>query len=102
MGCSNILNVSRCFVAKAESTMIPSAPLSRSARALISLPDVFPTKVTLSVINGDHLFQIVSRGTGSESRVSSREYLFTIIDSLVVRVVLTDSAAVGRPKNPSR
>ena len=51
--------------------MIPSAPLSRSAFALISRPDFRPTRVTLSVIEGDHLFQIVSLGTGSESTVSS-------------------------------
>jgi hypothetical protein len=56
--------------------IIPSAPLSRSALALISLPDVFPTSVTLSVIEGDHLFRIISLGTGSESRVSSRLFLF--------------------------
>ena len=56
--------------------MIPSAPLSRSALALISRPDLRPTRVTLSVIEGNHLFRIVSLGTGSESMVSSKLYLF--------------------------
>ena len=80
--------------------MIPSAPLSRSARALISVPDFFPTSVTLSVIDGDLLFRIVSRGTGSESTVSSRD-LRTIIDGLVNVVVPIDNAAIGRSKNPN-
>ena len=79
--------------------MIPSAPLSSNARALISLPVFFPTIVTLSVIEGDRLFRIVSPGTGSESNVSSREYLFKKLE-FANRDVLTDSAAVGHPKNP--
>ena len=79
--------------------IIPSAPLSSRARALISLPDILPTRVTLSVIEGDRIFRIVSPGTGSESNVSSKENRFTKLD-LAKTVVLTDSAAVGRPKNP--
>ena len=54
--------------------MIPSAPLSSKARALIFLPVFCPTRVTLSVIEGDLIFQIVSRGTGSESNVSSKAF----------------------------
>jgi hypothetical protein len=49
--------------------IIPSAPLSSSVHALISRPDFFPTRVTLSVIEGDLLFRIVSQGT-SQSRAS--------------------------------
>ena len=79
--------------------MMPSAPLSNRARALISLPVFLPTRVTLSVIEGDRLFRIVSPGTGSESSVSSREYLFIKLE-LDNRKVLTDSAAVGHFKNP--
>ena len=79
--------------------MIPSAPLSSRARALISQPDFFPTRVTLSVIEGDLLFRIVSPSTGSESIVSSREYLFVKLD-LATRKVPTDSAAVEHSKNP--
>ena len=47
--------------------------LSSKARALISLPDFFPTRDTLSVIEGDRIFRIVSPGTGSESSVSNKE-----------------------------
>ena len=79
--------------------MIPSAPLSSRARALISWPDFFPTSVTLSVIEGDLLFCIVSPGTGSESNVSSKEYLFTKLDLATCKVP-TDSVAVERFKNP--
>ena len=78
--------------------IIPSAPLSSRARALISRPDFFPTRVTLSVIDGDHLFRIVSPGTGSESTVSSKEYRFT--RQLDILKVLSDSATVGHFKNP--
>src|ERR1700735_509704 len=53
---------------------------------------------TLSVIDGDRLFRIVSPGTGSESTVSSKEYWFT--RQLDIRKVLSDSAAVGHFKNP--
>jgi hypothetical protein len=79
--------------------MIPSAPLSSRARALISRFDFFPTRVTLSVIEGDHIFRIVSLGTGSESMVSSKENRFTKL-GVFSTVVLTDSTTVGRFKNP--
>ena len=79
--------------------MIPSAPLSSSARALISRPVCFPTNVTLSVIEGDRIFRIVSPGTGSESSVSSRWYLFKADERDNVQDP-TDSAAVDRFKNP--
>src|ERR1700684_1120134 len=100
MGFTRVLSVRPFFWANEWLIMIPSAPLSRSARAPISSPDFFPTSVTLSVIEGERLFRIVSRGTGSESTVSSR-YLLTIIDGLVTILVLIDSAAIGRSKNPS-
>jgi hypothetical protein len=79
--------------------MIPSTPLSSKARALISRPVFFLTRVTLSVIEGDHLFHIVSPGTGLESNVSSKEYLFMKLD-LDNRMFPTDSATVERVKNP--
>jgi hypothetical protein len=79
--------------------MIPSAPLSSRACALISCPDFFPTRVTLSTMEGDRLFYIVSPGTGSESSISSRENLFAKHE-LDNCKVLTDSAAVGHFKNP--
>ena len=52
--------------------MIPSAPLSNRALALICLLDVLPTRATQSVTEGDLLFRIVSPGTGLESNVSSK------------------------------
>jgi hypothetical protein len=52
-------------------------------------------------MEGDHLFRIVSPGTGSESSVSSRENLFAKHE-LDNRKVLSDSAAVGHVKNPRR
>ena len=79
--------------------IIPSAPLSSRARALISRPVLFPTKVTLSVIEGARLFLIVSPGTGSESNVSSREWLF-IKQGLDDCGVPADSATVEHIKNP--
>jgi hypothetical protein len=57
--------------------MMPSAPLSSKACTLISLPVFCPTRVTLSVIEGDLIFLIVSWGTGSESNVSSKWLLRT-------------------------
>jgi hypothetical protein len=79
--------------------IIPSAPESNRAHALISCPDFFPTRVTLSTMEGDCLFRIVSPGTGSESSVSSRENLFAKHE-LDNCKVLTDSASVGHFKNP--
>jgi hypothetical protein len=51
--------------------IIPSAPLSTSARALISLPVCFPMRDTRSVIEGLLIFLIVPLGTGSEFTVSN-------------------------------
>ncbi len=53
--------------------MIPSAPLSIRALALISFPDLCPTRVTLKTMEGDHIFRIVSPGTGVESLVSNKK-----------------------------
>src|ERR1700691_1410256 len=97
-GVTRVRNVNLFLVAKSLSMIIPSAPLSSRARALISRPDFFPTRVTLSVIDGDRLFRIVSPGTGSESTVSSKEYRFT--RQLDILKVLSDSATVGHFKNP--
>ena len=88
------------FVAKSWSMMIPSAPLSNRARALISCPDIFPTRVTLRVIEGDRLLRIVSPGTGSESMVSNREDLFMRNEH--IQKVLSDSATEGHIKNPEK
>ena len=88
------------FVAKSWSMMIPSAPLSSRVRALISRPDVFPTRVTLRVIEGDRLLRIVSPGTGSESMVSNREDLFMRNER--IQMVLSDSATEGHIKNPGK
>ena len=79
--------------------MIPSAPLSSRARALISQPVFFPTRVTLSVIEGDRLFRIVSPGTISESNVSSNGIL-SVKHDLAIPNIPTDNAAEGRFKNP--
>ena len=79
--------------------MIPSAPLSSRARALISWPVFFPTRVTLSVIEGDHLFRIVSPGTGSESNISSNGIL-SLKHDLAIPNIPTDNVAEGWFKNP--
>ena len=78
--------------------MIPSAPLSSRACALISQPVFFPTS-TLSVIEGDHLFHIVSPGTGSVSNVSSNGIL-SVKHDLAIPNIPTDNAAEGQFKNP--
>ena len=79
--------------------MIPSAPLSSRVRALISRPDFFPIRVTLSVIEGDRLFHIVSPGTGSESNVSSNGIL-SVKHDLAIPNIPTDNAAEEQFKNP--
>ena len=79
--------------------MIPSAPLSSGLRALISQPVFYPTRVTLSMIEGDRLFHIVSPGTGSKSNVSSNGIL-SVKHDLAIPNILTDNAAEGRFKNP--
>ena len=77
----------------------PSAPLSNRACALISFPVCFPTNLTLMAIEGDLIFLIASEGTGSESSVSRREYLFVEATDGICTVP-TDSAAVERFRNP--
>jgi len=59
------------LVAKLWPMIIPSAQLSKSAQALISLPECFPTRDTWRVIEGLLIFQIVPLGTGSELTVSN-------------------------------
>src|SRR6266702_2884528 len=80
--------------------IIPSALLSNRALALICLPDALPTIATQSVSEGDLLFRIVSPGTGSESIVSSKSSLGSRL-VLATCKVPTNSAVVGRFKNPS-
>jgi hypothetical protein len=87
-----------CFVAKLELMIIPSAPLSTSARALISLPECFPTRDTRSVIEGLLIFLIVPLGTGSEFTVSNKVTLW--ISNWGSRGVSINSAAIEPSKNP--
>ena len=98
-GFTKVLGVNLFFVAKSWSMMIPSAPLSSRGCALISRPGFFPTRVTLSVIEGDRLFCIVSLGTGSESNVSSNGIL-SVKHDLAIPNIPTDNAAEGWFKNP--
>ena len=77
--------------------MIPSAPLSSRAFALISFPDLCPTRVTLKTMEGDRIFRIVSPGTGVESLVSNKE---AFIREQETEREPIDSAAIGGPKNP--
>jgi hypothetical protein len=86
------------FVAKLELIIIPSAPLSTSAHALISLPECFPTRDTRSVIEGLLIFLIVPLGTGSEFTVSNKVTLQ--ISNWGSRGVPIDSAAIEPVKNP--
>lgn len=69
-GCFKVRRVSLFFWAKVVLIIIPSAPLSRRAEALIFFWDCFPTRDTLSVTEGALIFRIVPLGTGSESKVS--------------------------------
>jgi hypothetical protein len=95
-----VRRVRLCRCAKSWLMIIPSAPLSRRAEALISLADRCPTRDTLSVTEGDLILRMVPLGTGSESRVSKREILRTSSGSYRSRV-LQYSAFVGRSRNPS-
>ena len=79
--------------------MSPSAPLSNSAHALISLPLTLPTSLTLIAIKGDLIFRMTSGGTGSESSVSKMAKRFMKAEQ-GKRMVPTDSAAVEPLKNP--
>ena len=79
--------------------MIPSAPLSSRVCVLISWLVLFPTRVTLSMIEGDHLFRIVSPGTGSESNVTSNGIL-SVKHDLAIPNIPTDNVAEEQFKNP--
>ena len=79
--------------------IIPSAPLSRRAEALISRAEIIPTRDTLRVIEGERIFRMVPLGTGSESRVSKKVTFCTGSGSDRMRV-LHDSAVVGPTRNP--
>jgi len=94
-----VRSVRLLFLAKEWFMIIPSAPLSRRARALIVLWDFCPTRKTLSVTEGDLIFRIVPLGTGSESIVSNKEISRRDTD-LENNKVLHDSAAVGLFRNP--
>ena len=87
------------FRAKDWFIIMPSAPLSRRARALIVFWDFCPTRETLSVTEGDLIFRIVPLGTGSESIVSNKESSWRDTDPENNKV-LHDSAAVGLFRNP--
>ena len=79
--------------------IIPSAPLSRRAEALIVLWDRWPIRETLSMTEGDLMFFIVSLGTGSELIVSRRDKHWRLSNPDNKRV-LYDSAVIGLIKNP--
>jgi hypothetical protein len=96
-GCFRVRRVKACWLAKAVLIIIPSAPLSSRADALISRAEVFPTRVTFSVMEGEHIFRMVPLGTGSESRVSRKVTFCTGSDR---DRVLHDSAIVGPTRNP--
>ena len=65
-------NVRPCLVVNVEFMIIPSAPLSISARALISEPVCCPIKETRKVIEGLLILRIVPLGIGFKSIVSNR------------------------------
>jgi hypothetical protein len=91
-------SVSLCLLVKLELMIIPSAPLSTSARALISLPECFPIRDTQSMREGLLIFLIVPLGTGSESTVSNNTRLQT--SNSDTGGVSIDSAAIEPFKNP--
>jgi hypothetical protein len=91
-------SMSLCLLAKLELMIIPSAPLSMSVCALISLPKCFPMRDTQSVREGLLIFLIVPLGTGSESMVSNSTRLRT--SNLDIRGVFINSAAIEPFKNP--
>jgi len=92
----SIRSVNLCRIANSWPMIIPSVPLSTSARALISLPECFPMRDTLSVIDGLLTFRIVPHGIGSESTVSSN----TTLHIRGICEVLIDSAAIELSRNP--
>ena len=67
----SVRSVNLCRVANSWPMIIPSAPLSTSVHMLISLPECFPIRDTLSVMDGLLIFHIVPHGIGSESTVSN-------------------------------
>src|SRR5712672_903956 len=79
--------------------IIPSAPLSRRALALIVLPDCVPTRRTLRVTEGDCIFCMVPLGTGSESRVS-RKVTRCMEGREEEEEVREDSVTAGLTRNP--
>jgi hypothetical protein len=54
-GCFKVRRVNACHLAKVVLMIIPSAPLSSKAEALISREEDFPTRDTLRVIEGDRI-----------------------------------------------
>src|SRR3979490_958859 len=98
-GVRRVLRVRECFLAKVESIIIPSAPLSRRALALIFLPDCFPIRRTLRVTEGDRIFHMVPLGTGSESRVS-RKVTRCMEGREEERKVREDSVTARLTRNP--
>ena len=71
-GVRRVRSVKAFLTAKSWLMIIPSAPLSRRARALICLPDCFPIKDTLIITERERILHIVPRGTGSESSVLNK------------------------------
>src|SRR5712672_2402446 len=98
-GVRRVRRVREWFLAKVESIIIPSAPLSRRVLALIVLPDCIPTRRTLRVTEGDHIFRMVPLGTGSESRVS-RKVTRCMEGREEEERVREDSVTVGLTRNP--
>ena len=99
IGLARVWRVSAWFLEYSSFMMSPSALLSNSALALIFRPLSFPRNSTLMAMEGDLIFRMTSGGTGSELRVARVSYLFIRAD-LGESIVLTDSAAVERFKNP--
>ena len=89
--------VSLFLWAKSWSMIMPSAPLSRRAVALIVDLDRCPTRKTLSETEGDRILRMVPLGTGSESTVCRREAFRSDIST---DRILQDSARVGDTRNP--
>jgi hypothetical protein len=91
-------SMSLCLLAKLKLMIIPFAPLSTSACALISLPECFFMRDTWSVREGLLIFLIVPLDTGSECMVSNNTRLQT--SNLDTRGVSIDSVAIELFKNP--
>jgi hypothetical protein len=97
--CFKVRRVSLCFGTKVVLIIIPSAPLSRRAEALIFFWNRFLTRNTLSMTEGALIFHIVPLDTGLESKVSKRvmQWIGSKVGSTSV---LYDSAAAGPTRNP--